>query len=197
LDEKGRRYLGTIRGAVARMGMLIDDLLTFSRIGRAELRAGPVRLDAVVQAVLPELEQEIARRAARLELRPLPVVRGDAALLQVVFANLLSNALKYTRPRAEPRIEIGSEAPRDGQVVVFVRDNGVGFDMQYAGKLFGVFQRLHSSDQFEGTGIGLATVQRVVHKHGGQAWAEGAVDRGATIYLALPPADPAAPLEGD
>ncbi len=190
LDEKGKRYLGTIGAAVVRMGMLIDDLLMFSRIGRGELHAGPVRLDDVVQAVLPELGQEIARRKVRLELRPLPVVHGDSALLQVVFANLLSNALKYTRPREEPRVEVGTDAARDGRVVVFVRDNGVGFDMQYVGKLFGVFQRLHSPEEFEGTGIGLATVQRIVHKHAGLVWAEGAVEKGATFYVALPPADP-------
>jgi PAS domain S-box-containing protein len=190
LDEKGRRYLDTVRGAVTRMGALIDDLLTFSRIGRGEIRADVVRLDDVVRAVVTDVEDEVARRKVRLDVRPLPPVRGDATLLQVAMANLLSNALKYTRPRADARIEVGTDAPHEDRVVVFVRDNGVGFDMQYAGKLFGVFQRLHRDDQFEGTGIGLATVQRIVHKHKGRVWGEGAVDRGATFYVALPPAEP-------
>ncbi len=191
LDEKGKRYLDTVRGAVTHMGALIDDLLTFSRIGRSDVRADPVRLDDVVRATVAEVEEEVAFRNVRLDVRPLPVVRGDAGLLKVVLANLLSNALKYTRPRAEARIEVGTDAPREDRVVVFVRDNGVGFDMQYAGKLFGVFQRLHNDDQFEGTGIGLATVQRIIHRLKGRVWAEGAVDHGATFYIALPPAEPA------
>jgi len=116
----------------------------------------------------------------------LPDVTGDAALLRVVMSNLLSNAVKYTRPRAQAVIEIGPAAGAEGEVVVFVKDNGVGFEMQYADKLFGVFQRLHRSDEFEGTGIGLATVRRIVHRHGGRTWADASVDGGATFYVALP-----------
>jgi PAS domain S-box-containing protein len=193
LDEKGRRYLETIRSAAGRMGDLIDDLLAFSRVGRAELRADRVPLDEVVASVLAELKEEIDERSVGLEVRPLPVVRGDASLLRMVMVNLVSNALKYTRPKPEARIEIGATDGQPGYAVVFVRDNGVGFDMKYADKLFGVFQRLHSADEFEGTGIGLASVQRIVHRHGGRVSAEGRPGEGATFYVALPPAAPGRP----
>lgn len=183
LDERGRRYVDTIRLAAGHMGKLIDDLLAFSRLGRAELRTTNVPLDDVLQAALADVREEIERRELALDVGALPMVQGDASLLRLVMVNLVSNALKYTRSRPQPQIAIG---PLEGEAGFFVRDNGVGFDMQYAGKLFGVFQRLHSSDDFEGTGVGLANVRRIVQRHGGRAWAEGAVDRGATFFVALP-----------
>jgi light-regulated signal transduction histidine kinase (bacteriophytochrome) len=192
LDEKGRRYVATIREAVARMARLIDDLLAFSRLSRQEMRVSPVPLNEEVQAVLGTMAQEIQERSVVVEVAKLPAVLGDASLLRVVFTNLIGNALKYTKPRSEPRIDIGGlPGEIEREVVLFVRDNGVGFDMKYADKLFGVFQRLHGAE-YEGTGIGLATVQRIVHRHGGRIWAESEVDRGATFYVALPAAPPVA-----
>jgi PAS domain S-box-containing protein len=188
LDEQGRRYLAKVRSAAQRMGALIDDLLAFSRLGRAELRATDVSLDEVVRSAAAEVQEELAGRDVDLRVRPLPAVRGDPGLLRLALVNLLSNAVKYTRPRPRAEIELGAEPGANGDVVVFVRDNGVGFDMKYADKLFGVFQRLHSADQFEGTGIGLANVQRIVHRHGGRVWGEGRPDAGATFYLSLPAA---------
>jgi PAS domain S-box-containing protein len=185
LDEKGRRYLETIGSSAKSMGQLIDDLLAFSRMGRTELRKTGVELNALVREVLGGLAQESAGRDIDWHIAPLPTVQGDPAMLRVVFTNLLLNAVKYTRPRDRARIEVDVlEDPREN--VVFVRDNGVGFDMAYAHKLFGVFQRLHGDGEFEGTGIGLANVRRVVHRHGGRSWAEGAPDAGATFYVSFP-----------
>jgi len=185
LDETGRRYLTTISGAAKQMGVLIDDLLAFSRIGRAELRRIRVDLAGLVPEVLGILEPETAGRDIAWEIGDLPEVQGDPRLLWLVLQNLIGNALKYTRTRPEARIEIG--ARREGtETVCSIRDNGVGFDMRYAERLFGVFQRLHLSAEFEGTGIGLATVRRIVHRHGGRVWAEGEVDRGACFSFALP-----------
>jgi len=188
LDEESRRYLAKVRTSAQRMGKLIDDLLAFSRLGRAELRATDVELDEVARSAAAEIQEEMAGRNVDLRVRPLPAVRGDPSLLRLALVNLLSNALKYTRPRPRAEIELGAEAGSGGDVVVFVRDNGVGFDMKYADKLFGVFQRLHSAEEFEGTGIGLANVQRIVHRHGGRVWGEGKPDAGATFYLSLPAA---------
>jgi two-component system, sensor histidine kinase and response regulator len=185
LDETGRRYLTTISGAAKQMDALIDDLLTFSRIGSAELRRTRVDLAGLVREVRGILEPETAGRDIAWEIGDLPEVQGDPRLLRLVLQNLIGNALKYTRTRPEARIEIG--ARREGtETVCSIRDNGVGFDMRYAERLFGVFQRLHTSAQFEGTGIGLATVRRIVHRHGGRVWAGGEVDRGACFWFALP-----------
>ena len=185
LDETGRRYLSTISGAAKQMGVLIDDLLAFSRIGRAELRRTRVDLAGLVREVLRILEPETAGRDIAWEIGDLPEVQGDPQLLRLVLQNLIGNALKYTRTRLEARIEIG--ARREGtETVCSIRDNGVGFDMRYVERLFGVFQRLHTSVEFEGMGIGLATVRRIVHRHGGRVWAEGEVDRGACFSFALP-----------
>jgi PAS domain S-box-containing protein len=191
LSEKARKHLATIRGAVTRMSQLIDGLLLFSRLGRAEMRSEPVRLDDLAKGVLHEVEEEVKQRRISVELRPLPVVKGDATLLGTVLRNLVGNAIKYSRGKESPLITIGSDHARDGLAVMFVRDNGAGFDMKYSAKLFGVFQRLHSAEEFDGAGVGLATVQRIVHRHGGKVWAEGAVGEGAAFYVALPPADPA------
>lgn len=182
LDETARRYLDTIGRAAAHMGELIDDLLAFSRMGRSELMRTRVDLARLVRDLLPDLG---APGHVEWRLDDLPEVCGDPAMLRVVMVNLLSNAVKYTRTRDRPRIEVGGTAG-EGEVVISVRDNGVGFDMQYAHKLFGVFQRLHGADEFEGTGIGLATVRRVVHRHGGRVWAESAVDQGTTFSFSLP-----------
>ena len=186
LDAEGRRYLKTIMDAATRMGRLIDDLLSFSRVGRTQLARSAVDLNRLIQEAKQEVSADINGRAVSWQVQDLPTVEGDPALLRLVFVNLLSNALKYsaTRPRSE--IEVGVAPQGDASTVVFVRDNGVGFDMQYAHKLFGVFQRLHSGDDFEGTGIGLANVRRIVQRHGGRTWAESAVDRGATFYVSLP-----------
>jgi PAS domain S-box-containing protein len=185
LDETDSRYLRTIVDASARMGRLIDDLLAFSRMGRAPLARQRVSLDALVQDARTELHGA-PERAIDWTIRPLPDVDADPAMLRLVLVNLLSNAVKYTAGRNRAVIEVGENGSTPRETVVYVRDNGVGFDMQYVHKLFGVFQRLHSSDEFEGTGIGLANVRRIVHRHGGRVWAEGAVDRGATFYIALP-----------
>jgi light-regulated signal transduction histidine kinase (bacteriophytochrome) len=183
LDETALHHLDTIARAAARMGELIDDLLAFSRMGRSELMRTPVDLARLVRDLLPDLG---APEHVEWLIHDLPEVSGDPSMLRVVMVNLLSNALKYTRTRDRPRIEVVATRGEAREVVVSVRDNGVGFDMQYADKLFGVFQRLHGSDEFEGTGIGLATVRRIVHRHGGQVWAEAAVDQGATFYFSLP-----------
>lgn len=186
LDEKGRRYLRTIGDSARRMGVLIDDLLSFSRIGRAELRLAPVNVAALVQEVMQVLQPEINGRTVHWEIAGLPQVRADLGLLRQVLVNLLSNAVKYTRHRAEARIAIGATAADSGETVIFVRDNGAGFDMKYAPKLFGVFQRLHNSSEFEGTGVGLATVRRIVTRHGGRVWADAKVGEGATFYFTIP-----------
>ncbi|MEK6304128.1 MAG: PAS domain S-box protein [Acidobacteriota bacterium] len=185
LDEIGRHYVKTISDSAKQMGRLIDDLLTFSHMSRSDVRTTAVNLSHLAREVIQELEEGTGRQNIVWQLDPLPDVEGDAAMLRLVWVNLLSNAVKYTGTRSEARIEIGSKAHQE-EIVFFVRDNGVGFDMQYADKLFGVFQRLHRSDEFEGTGIGLANVQRIIHRHGGRTWGEGVVDGGATFYFTLP-----------
>lgn len=188
LDEKGRRYLTVIADSARRMGVLIDDLLTFARIGRAELRRMPVRLDELVHDVRQGLAAEINGRRIEWDLQPLPVVQGDPNLLRQVFANLVGNAVKYTGRQPDTRITIATavDAERPEDIAVAVRDNGAGFDMKYAHKLFGVFQRLHSSTEFEGTGVGLANVRRIIQRHGGRTWAEGEPGKGAAFYFSLP-----------
>jgi signal transduction histidine kinase len=186
LTDQQRRYIRTIVDAAARMGRLIDDLLAFSRTSRVELRRQPVDMGSIVADVRQQLAGEVDGRDIRWTVHPLPSVPGDPAMLRVVFDNLLSNAVKYSRGRSPAVIEVGTAAAERGETVLYVRDNGVGFDMQYQHKLFGVFQRLHSSDDFEGTGIGLATVRRIVARHGGRTWADARPGDGATFFVALP-----------
>ena len=184
LPEAGRRQLQTIRSAAQRMGALIDDLLAFARLNRHELSQRPVDTGKLVRQALDELGCPAWERPVEMQVGELPVSSGDPALLKQVWLNLLSNALKYTRKRGKAVIAIGCTRT-DGVNTFFVRDNGVGFDMRYAGKLFGVFQRLHRAEDYEGTGVGLAIVQRIVRRHGGRIWAEAAVDQGATFHFTL------------
>jgi PAS domain S-box-containing protein len=189
LDAQGEHYMDTISHAVKRMGELIDDLLSFSRMGRKEVFKEAVDLGRLLKDVIREFEPETQGRTIHWRIGELPVVVGDRSMLRVVLTNLVSNALKYTQPRAQAEIEIGclpDQPGHENETVVFVRDNGVGFDMRYANKLFGVFERLHSLREFEGTGIGLANVHRVITRNGGTTWAEGKVDGGATFYFSLP-----------
>lgn len=184
LQGEARRYLQIVRDNTRHMGQLIDDLLTFSRLSRQELRTDEVDLRELVDEAWRELEPFRAGRRVELRVGELPCVHGDPRLLHLVCTNLLGNALKFTRTRDPAVIEIGSHNG-DGCPVCYVKDNGVGFDMRYADKLFGVFQRLHRADQFEGTGVGLATVARIVHRHGGRVWAEAVPDQGATFFVAF------------
>jgi signal transduction histidine kinase len=188
LDEKSQRFIRTILDSAKRMGNLIDDLLAFSRIGRAETRKTEVDLEQLVKEVVAEIRQDTKSRDIAWKIGALPVCYGDRSMLRLVVVNLVSNAVKFTRMRRPAEIEIGCVDHNKKEVEVFVRDNGAGFDMQYVNKLFGVFQRLHLPEQFEGTGIGLATVQRIIYRHGGTVRAEGAVDQGATFYFSLPKA---------
>jgi PAS domain S-box-containing protein len=184
LPEEGRRYLQTIREGAQRMGVLIDDLLTFSRLSRQPVNKQPVNTAKLVNDVIEELNPRQHGRQVEIKIGELPPCRGDAVLLKQVWINLLSNAFKYSSNRNPAVIEIGCKLEQ-GENVYFVRDNGAGFDMQYAHKLFGVFQRLHRADEFEGTGVGLAIVQRVIHRHGGRIWVDAALYRGATFYFTL------------
>ena len=185
LSEKCMGYLNTIQCASADMGQLIDDLLSFSRMGRVEMHERRLNLDSLVSEVTKVIKAESPLRDIQWTVGTLPQVIGDPSLLRQVLLNLLRNAVKYSSKRDRSEIEVGVDGEESGRVVLFVRDNGVGFDMQYAGKLFGVFQRLHSSDEFEGTGIGLAIVHSIVTRHGGRAWAVAKLDQGATFYFTL------------
>ncbi|MFC4062594.1 PAS domain S-box protein [Planomonospora corallina] len=188
LDEPGRRYLGKVRSGAQHMGQLIDGLLAFSRLQRQAMTSAPVDLDTLAGEVWEELEPARADRDIDLRVEALPAAEGDRRLLRHVLGNLLGNAVKYTRGRDRAEIAIGSRPDESGQVVYFVRDNGAGFDMRYADKLFKVFQRLHRAEDYEGTGIGLALAARVVHRHGGRIWAEAAPGAGATFFFTLPAA---------
>ncbi len=185
LDDEGKRLLNIIRGNTLQMGKLIDDLLSFSRGGRKELKISEVNMEELARSVFDELKSTTAGRDVHFEAKALPHVYGDRSLIRQVWVNLFSNALKFTRSRQQPSIEIGSFSG-ENESIYYVKDNGVGFDMQYADKLFGVFQRLHSSEEFEGTGVGLAIVQRIIHRHSGRVWAEGKVGEGAIFYFTLP-----------
>jgi PAS domain S-box-containing protein len=184
LPEQAAHYLENIRKSTGKMSLLVDDLLNLARVGRQELRRQPTPLSGLVEEVVADLQDETAGRKLEWHIEALPAIECDPGLMKQVFANLLSNAVKYTRPRPVAVIEVGYRK-LNGDSAVFVRDNGVGFNMKYADKLFGVFQRFHRSEDFEGTGVGLATVERIVRKHGGHIWAEAAVDKGATFYFTV------------
>jgi light-regulated signal transduction histidine kinase (bacteriophytochrome) len=188
IDADSRRYIATISKSAKQMGALIDDLLAFSRIGRAPLYVGTVNHDELIADVIANGRYDSeGRPPITWEIGPLPRGQGDPSMLRQVWANLIDNAVKYSGKAAAPRVGIGGrEDSAAAEHIFFVRDNGVGFDMAYADKLFGVFQRLHGATEFEGTGIGLANVRRIVTRHGGRTWAESRMGEGATFYFSLP-----------
>jgi light-regulated signal transduction histidine kinase (bacteriophytochrome) len=186
LDAQGKHYLQVISDAATKMGVLIDDLLAFSRMGRTEMSRGSVSFQRLVEDVVQELIPEATGREVVWEIGSLPDVTGDEPMLRQVWRNLIGNALKFSASRVPARISVGAGPGGSGEIQLYVRDNGVGFDMKYAKKLFKVFQRLHASDEFEGTGVGLATVQRIVERHGGRVWVEATLDGGATFWFSLP-----------
>ena len=186
-SDKAAHYLRTIASSSRRMATLIDDLLALSRTGRAPLEVRTVQLGQLVEEVIIDLRPDVARRRIQWRVAQLPAVRGDPSLLRVVLQNLLDNAVKYTRLQPKAVVEVGTLRLDEGDTAIFVRDNGVGFDMRYVDRLFGVFQRLHRADEFEGTGIGLATARRVIHRHGGRIWGEGEPGRGACFYFTVDP----------
>ena len=185
LEGEARRYLDLVAANAQQMGRLVDDLLQFSRMGRQPLNKQLVSTAAIARRAVEQLQPAIEGRAIELTLGELPSVEADAALLNQVFVNLIGNAVKYTRGRQPAVIEVGATTDAGGETIYFVKDNGAGFDMQYAHKLFGVFQRLHRAEEYEGTGVGLALVHRIVMKHGGRIWTEAAVDKGATFFFTL------------
>jgi signal transduction histidine kinase len=185
LDDEGKRLLNVVRDNSRKMAQFIDDMLAFSRTGRMAMTLAEINMDDLVHEVAEELKSAAAGHEFNLEINKLPPAFADRPMLRQLFFNLLSNAIKFSRPKDAPRIEVGASIQGD-ETIFYVKDNGVGFDMQYAGKLFGVFQRLHSVTEFEGTGIGLAIVKRIITRHGGRVWAEGKVNEGATVYFALP-----------
>jgi light-regulated signal transduction histidine kinase (bacteriophytochrome) len=185
LPDKAKSYLDTINDSARQMGNLIDDLLQFSRTGRQEMRECDIDMQTVLQDAIETLRIEANAHAVEWRIASLPTVHGDRSLLQLVWQNLLGNALKFTRTRARAEITVNVREEEDSYVFS-IGDNGVGFDMRYAHKLFGVFQRLHSTDDFEGTGIGLANVRRIIQKHGGRTWAKAELDAGATFFFSLP-----------
>jgi PAS domain S-box-containing protein len=186
LSEANLHHLASISKATKRMHNLILDLLAFSQIEQSAVHKTEVNLDELVRETVAEFQADTATRNIVWQIRPLPAVQADGSLLRMALVNLIANAVKFTANRAEATIQIGCAPCRAGETVIFIRDNGAGFDQKYAGKLFGAFQRLHNRDLFEGTGIGLAIVRRIIEGHGGRTWAEGVVDAGATFYFSLP-----------
>ena len=186
LSKESIELLNTISEAAKRMGNLIDDLLAFSRVGRAALQKTTVDLNDLIKDAMKDIDVDTKNRKIVWDIQPLPQVQADRSLLRMVLVNLISNAVKFTGTRAEAQIEIGTTPNGNAETVIFIRDNGAGFNPKYVKKLFGVFQRLHGQDEFEGTGIGLANVQRIIHRHSGRVWAEGIVDAGATFYFSIP-----------
>jgi hypothetical protein len=188
LDEEGKRLCGIISSSAIQMGGLIDDLLSFSKIGRGTLNPAKLDMQSIAKSGLAEASDETRKKEINISIGKLHRVKGDPGLIKLVWNNLISNAIKYSSKTINPVIKIGSVQGK-GSITYFIRDNGVGFDMQYKHKLFGVFQRLHSENEFEGNGVGLAIVQRIIHKHNGTVWAESEVGKGATFYFSLPDHD--------
>jgi PAS domain S-box-containing protein len=186
LDDKSRHYLEVIGGAASQMGCLVDDLLSFSRMGRSEMMRSQVDLRILLDEAIHDLRTDTKGRNILWDIKALPKVSGDPAMLKLVFVNLLSNAVKFSKMREQVVIEVGCDRTDGGETIVYVRDNGVGFDMKYVDKLFNLFQRLHRPEEFEGTGVGLANVRRIIHRHGGKTWAKGETGQGATIFFSLP-----------
>jgi signal transduction histidine kinase len=185
LDAEGLRLLGVIQDNALKMNALIDDLLTLSRLGRLDLKATPLNMSGILTSVLEELKESYTGRSVKWKIQSLPPVQADASMIRQVWLNLLTNAIKFTIPKEKAIIEVGYRS-EGAEYIFYVKDNGVGFNMEYANKLFRVFQRLHLSTEFEGTGVGLSLVQRIIHKHGGRVWAEGKVNEGAIFYFSLP-----------
>ncbi|WP_281774759.1 sensor histidine kinase [Methanobacterium formicicum] len=185
LDEEGIRLLNIVRDNTAKMGHLIDDILLLSRASRQEMKLNELDMTALANGVYQEFQTDVEGRDIQFTVGDLPHAYGDRAMMGQVFQNLIGNAIKFTRSRNPALIEVGGEV-KDKELVYYVKDNGAGFDMKYINKLFGLFQRLHSPEEFEGTGVGLSIVQRVIRRHGGRVWGEGSVDEGATIFFALP-----------
>ncbi|NJD21872.1 MAG: PAS domain S-box protein [Melioribacter sp.] len=186
LGENGNRYLNIISDSTKQMGLLIDDLLNFSRTGRSSLKYSKIDVNELLNQIIVEMKESITNKNLMWKINKLPIVNADINLLKITMVNLLNNAVKYSSKVTNPIIEVGYSHPDGNEVVIYVKDNGTGFNMKYVDKLFGVFQRLHSSQEYEGTGIGLATVRRIIHKHGGKTWAEGEEGKGATFYFSLP-----------
>ncbi|OGE23423.1 MAG: two-component sensor histidine kinase [Candidatus Dadabacteria bacterium RBG_19FT_COMBO_40_33] len=185
LDAEGKRLMNIVRGNTQNMGQLIDDLLAFSRLGRQQMATSNMDMGKLAKAVFKELKATAPERTIQFKINTLTAAHGDRSMIRQVFVNLLSNAIKFTRHKETAIIEVDG-CVEDEQNIYYVKDNGVGFDMQYANKLFGVFQRLHSQAEFKGTGVGLAHVQRIIHRHGGRVWAEGKANEGAVFYFTLP-----------
>jgi two-component system sensor kinase len=185
LDDEGKRLIGIIRENTKKMGQLIDDILHLSRAGRQEMNITQIDMASLFKNTFDELKRTHEDRNIELELETIPPAYGDRTLLQQVISNLIANSIKFTTPRDPAIIEVGSKKG-DKENIYYVKDNGVGFDMKYSSKLFGLFQRLHGQNEFEGTGVGLSIVQRIIRRHGGDVWGEGKVDQGATIYFSLP-----------
>ncbi len=186
LDKKSRHYLDVISDSALKMGRLVDDVLSFSRMGRTDIRQSRLNPNILVQELIKGVEPEAGKRGIVWSVASLPEVYGDPTMIKIVFENLISNAVKYTRGKPKAEIEVGQLADQRNEDIFYVRDNGAGFDMEYSNKLFNLFQRLHHEEEFEGTGLGLANVKRIIQRHGGRVWAEGEVDRGATFYFSLP-----------
>ncbi|HOI70815.1 MAG TPA: ATP-binding protein [Methanobacterium sp.] len=185
LDDEGKRLIDIIRQNTKKMSQLIDDILHLSRAGRQDMMLTKIDLESLIQNAFNELKQSNKDRNIQLEIEPLPPVYGDRALLQQVISNLIANSFKFTGPRETALIEVGFQVGKK-EYIFHIKDNGVGFNMKYSDKLFGLFQRLHGQDEFDGTGVGLSIVQRIIRRHGGDIWAEGKVDEGATFYFSLP-----------
>ena len=188
LDTEGKRQLNIIRNNTEKMSQLIDDLLKFSRLGKHEIRLSEIDIQKLAEEVFKELKAATPERKLQLKMKKLPNSRGDKSMIREVYVNLLDNAIKFTRPRETAVIEVGGRV-EDNKCIYYVKDNGVGFNMKHVDKLFGVFQRLHSTEEFEGTGVGLAIIQRIIHRHGGRVWAESEVNEGTTLYFTLPSAE--------